>query len=340
MALGVPDIFPAGRFILAALAIDADCSPLARLDPLPAASGFDGLWRWDGSAGTRGYGLLRPYPWSNNDTIDAPGLRNLAIRCPDSQPYGVGVLLGLAYEFTARDCRFSSGAHGVDQARMDVSYVTRLEDCRFFGQRHAAINLDTGLSTLRGLRIQGHRPRYLVRTRANSTTIDDCFFAESGRGLVSAIRLAEATQSTVRRAVFDFETEGHEPAHLIHASLGHNNGGATLVTIDQTPGGKTAGAPVLLDDLWGGAGGRGVSLGRLTLRDSFGVYVEPDVPGLARIAPASIPPGLAAPAPATASPGWKVDASGATATGIPLLAPARPAVRVAPAFSDGQRLGP
>lgn len=299
VARGIPSYYAHGRFRLHGLRITTDGKPLAELDPAPLGGG-DGLWRWQqGDNYVWGFGLLRPAEWSNNGTIDAPALKDLTISCPNGWPYGVAVLLGLCYDFEADHCRFLSGARGLDQLRMDVCYVSRIHHARFFGQRDACINLDYGISTLDALTLSPRGARWAIRSRDNAMRICDIFI-DPGESIASAVRLAESRGATIDRLMVDAEAPRTFPAHLVHASLGRNNGGATVLVIRDTLAAQTTDALVRLDDTWEGQGGSGVGPGSLRVENSFRTFLGKQTPALVRQDGA-----------------WSVEISGPTPEGVP-----------------------
>ncbi len=302
VARGIPSYYDHGRFTLFGLNLEADGKPLAALDPAPLADG-DGLWRWrQGESDVWGYGLLRPATWSNNDTIDAPALKDLTVACPEASVYGSVVLLGLAYEFEIDHCQVLHGARGLDQLRMDTCYITRVHHSRFYGQHDACINLDYGISTLEALRLQGVQARHPVRLRANAAEIHDVFFAESS-GMEVAVRLCEMGMTTLDRVSFDFESLQLAPKHLVHASRGHGNGGASILRIVDTPASLTTDALVRLDDAWEGRGGSGVGPGHLKIENSLHLFLNPrHTPAIAR----------------AKGPSWSVEHAGPGPKEVPL----------------------
>lgn len=272
VARGIPQPFNHGTFTLRSLRIDADDRLLGRLDRLPLASGFQGLWKWTGDANAWGYGLLRPVNFGPSDTVDGLALRNLRLSVLDGYPYGCGALMGLGTHFDAVDVIFEHGARGFDQCRMIISYPMNFHRCRFEGHHHCGLNSDYSILTVRDCSFQGYGPRYFLRSRASTATVEGCFFAESGEGLISAVRHAEANSSRYARNVADMETPEIAPDHLYHFSLGRTNGGITPIRVEDSQGACAKRAFVRLDDPWGGKGGKGVGPGALVLDNSFRSY--------------------------------------------------------------------
>lgn len=259
-----PGIYPHGRWTLHRLRLTSDGAEAVRLGPVPPEVARKGLWRWDGP-GVWGYGLLIPTAWRNgggNNTA-RPWLERLEIAGPDGLPYGANVLVGLTYDLNIRDCIFLHGASGLRQVRRDTCYVNRILNCRFIGHKDSAIDLDFGISEIRGCYVgQGRLPRALVRLRRHQGGIYDTKLQHEPRASGAAIELPLLGQLVVQSVVVDWEDESKPVGRMIRASRGRDNGGVTRLAIRDTPGCRVAPGGCLVELLDGQGGAVDYARGR------------------------------------------------------------------------------